>query len=613
MSRIARDERGAIMVLGLFMAIFATGCLYYVMGIGDAIAQRERMQDAADAAAFSAAVLHARGMNVIALVNMTMAALLAVLIALRLIQLACIAGAAIATGLAFVTAGGSLAAVPPLTQLAIQAEQAHRQAKPAIQASLRTLRIAARAVRVVMPWAAQARTAQLVLEHYEPPARFGFEVPGRFTLPTQDGTYEDLCDKAGEHVADLVTLPLPNLPIDELSPSSLVSGLIDGGSAWFCDSEGGERPARTLRRDIHHPVLPKAQACHDYARSARPDLALHTERCAEAQREAAEADAAIHPETGACNRAAERECGLDSLYELRAARAQAACAPRAGDDGGFSKFTYQLHRYVRRYAWDDEGWTVETPIVAGSEVYRLVRTDIRPCGTERSRYGAAWNGERRRNGLIAPICTHGEAPVGPPAFGGARREVEHVEVLHVFGCVETVRERQELDGDEGELAASPEAGEKMAPQVIADGTAMGGDDLQIRAVVIGRPPSTTPAPLLSGLRSEEQRADAGRASPWHAAAQLSRFSFAQAEFYFDDGRAAPEDWLWSMRWKARLRRLRVPEREPSARSSDDLEDAARHGAGDVLGSFGEACRASAAGDDACNELDLPSFADLIAH
>ena len=72
------DERGAIMVIGVFMSVMLVGVLYYVWGIGGAVLFRERMQDAADASAFGAAVVHARGMNIIALLNIIMAALAAV-------------------------------------------------------------------------------------------------------------------------------------------------------------------------------------------------------------------------------------------------------------------------------------------------------------------------------------------------------------------------------------------------------------------------------------------------------------------------------------------------------------------------------------------------------
>ena len=74
------------MLIGLLMAVFLVGILYHVVGIGDAVLHRERMQDAADAAAFSGAVLHARGMNLVVLINIIMAALLAILVALKLLQ-----------------------------------------------------------------------------------------------------------------------------------------------------------------------------------------------------------------------------------------------------------------------------------------------------------------------------------------------------------------------------------------------------------------------------------------------------------------------------------------------------------------------------------------------
>lgn len=66
------------MVIGIFIAMMLVGMLYYLWGIGGAVLFRERMNDAADASAFSAAVLHARGMNILVLINITMAALAAV-------------------------------------------------------------------------------------------------------------------------------------------------------------------------------------------------------------------------------------------------------------------------------------------------------------------------------------------------------------------------------------------------------------------------------------------------------------------------------------------------------------------------------------------------------
>ncbi len=69
---LAADQRGAIMLTGLFMSCFLIGALWFVVGIGDAIVFRNKMQEAADVGAFSSAALHAKGMNFISLCNLVM-------------------------------------------------------------------------------------------------------------------------------------------------------------------------------------------------------------------------------------------------------------------------------------------------------------------------------------------------------------------------------------------------------------------------------------------------------------------------------------------------------------------------------------------------------------
>ena len=58
------------MVIGLLFACFLASALWYVIGVGDAMLFRDRMQEAADAVSFSSAVVHARGMNFIVLCNL---------------------------------------------------------------------------------------------------------------------------------------------------------------------------------------------------------------------------------------------------------------------------------------------------------------------------------------------------------------------------------------------------------------------------------------------------------------------------------------------------------------------------------------------------------------
>jgi hypothetical protein len=84
---LARDERGAIMVIGLFFTLFLIGVCWFVFGIGNQIAYRESLQNASDAGAFAAAVYDARGMNLLAMLNIIMGVMLAILIIAHVAQL----------------------------------------------------------------------------------------------------------------------------------------------------------------------------------------------------------------------------------------------------------------------------------------------------------------------------------------------------------------------------------------------------------------------------------------------------------------------------------------------------------------------------------------------
>jgi hypothetical protein len=82
-SSLRQNERGAILVVGLLAAVLLLGIVWTVMGVGESIAFRERGQTGADAVAFSASVIQARGMNFLVLFNLLMAAILVIRVILR--------------------------------------------------------------------------------------------------------------------------------------------------------------------------------------------------------------------------------------------------------------------------------------------------------------------------------------------------------------------------------------------------------------------------------------------------------------------------------------------------------------------------------------------------
>lgn len=67
---LAKDERGAVMIMGLAMILGLVAFLWYLLGIGETVAFRDHMQDAADGAAFSQSAVNALGMNLIVFINL---------------------------------------------------------------------------------------------------------------------------------------------------------------------------------------------------------------------------------------------------------------------------------------------------------------------------------------------------------------------------------------------------------------------------------------------------------------------------------------------------------------------------------------------------------------
>jgi hypothetical protein len=81
-----KDQRGAIMLMGLCMSCFLIGGLWFLIGMGDTIVFRDQMQEATDHAAFMSAVLHAKGMNFISACNLILLAIIAIHILMGIIH-----------------------------------------------------------------------------------------------------------------------------------------------------------------------------------------------------------------------------------------------------------------------------------------------------------------------------------------------------------------------------------------------------------------------------------------------------------------------------------------------------------------------------------------------
>ncbi len=212
---LVADQRGAIMVMGVFMAVILVGMIYYLSGIGETIVYRERMQDAADAGAFGAAVIHARGMNIIALLNIIMAAVLGVLVALKVLEDLALAALTVATA---ICAGCSCPGccvcclacpfVPVLDAVYEEASSVREAAEPPIDEILQILHMAEVGVREGYPYAAQAKVIQYGRDTYNRPTQLGFMYPFWGSLPVEDDDSDLLCRKAG-YEGGRLAVPIP--------------------------------------------------------------------------------------------------------------------------------------------------------------------------------------------------------------------------------------------------------------------------------------------------------------------------------------------------------------------------------------------------------------------
>jgi hypothetical protein len=192
---IYRDSRGAVMVIGVFMSAFLVGCLWYIIGLGDAVVYRQYMQDGADATAYAAAVYQARGMNMIAMINMIMAAVLAVLVALKIAQILLIAANIASCIIAFF--------VPPAAAVCTATTNAQQPLQNLISKTemivdkiLRALYIVESGIAVGMPYVAEVKSV-MVAKSYGATVHGGFMVsisliPGHLTKMLGDiGSQKD--------------------------------------------------------------------------------------------------------------------------------------------------------------------------------------------------------------------------------------------------------------------------------------------------------------------------------------------------------------------------------------------------------------------------------------
>jgi hypothetical protein len=263
---LRRDERGAILVVAVFMSVFLVGCLWYLVGVGDAAIYREKMTDGGDATAFASAVYHARGMNIIAMFNLIMAAALAVLIAFKVAFLLATTIAVIAAVLCPWTAW----TCPVAAEAGDIATNLETNIIPNVQKVVDTILKACSASEVwvarLTPWVGAARGA-VAANGYTPTVKGGVAVSismipdgARLGLPVQEEPFAKLCGRAGAMLVDLAFGWIPGMSL----VGGLFGNLVSTFPGFFCGGSGGSISAAQQTQNIQAQCA-QAQTAYNQA------------------------------------------------------------------------------------------------------------------------------------------------------------------------------------------------------------------------------------------------------------------------------------------------------------------------------------------------------------
>lgn len=172
------DTRGAIFLLGIGLGLVLIGVAWNVSSLGAAALWRERASDVADAAAFDAAVWHARGMNLLVMSNLLMAVFMALFTFWRML-------ATVLAGLSYLCNWPVFPPCASVQALSGQAASLDERVAQNLDVLGRSLASTQRAIASLAPVVPMARTPATLLERY--PETKALQTFSQALLPSAGG------------------------------------------------------------------------------------------------------------------------------------------------------------------------------------------------------------------------------------------------------------------------------------------------------------------------------------------------------------------------------------------------------------------------------------------
>jgi hypothetical protein len=237
-ARLHRDEGGNVLIIYVAAALLLVGMVWALIGTGARVVQHETIQSSADAAAFSASVIKAKGLNIIAFCNLVMALLLALVMLLRAIKYALIGLAVVVSICAAIPVifnplePACVALAPDLDEFASTTyPQLEDKAEKFIKIAMKGLSVTERAVAHITPILAFAEAYHIGTDDaYK--KNFGggdlmtvawpLPIEG---LPVKDATCKDLADNAKQYIDDIAKMIIDKI-LGVLHVPSLITGMV---------------------------------------------------------------------------------------------------------------------------------------------------------------------------------------------------------------------------------------------------------------------------------------------------------------------------------------------------------------------------------------------------
>ena len=239
LQRFHGDDEGAALLVYSFAALGLVGAVWMIMGAGQRVVQKETVQTAADAAAYSAAVIKAKGLNIIAFINLIMAAIMAIIMLLRLIKILLIAVTTIATIACIFPPYVVCGALPALAEVTATYTRLEEQLERPLLQVIRGLGKAERAFSKGVVFVAQAEGYRVGLASEYRTTTFSKAaaiIPAILPLPikqvdrelpVKDGEFKDLCNKAAETFGDAVVEALSHVGTPQ-AVDDFIGGIVGG-------------------------------------------------------------------------------------------------------------------------------------------------------------------------------------------------------------------------------------------------------------------------------------------------------------------------------------------------------------------------------------------------